>query len=417
MKLVPDFADILPVIVVATLAAAVLAFALTPLVGRLARRLDVVDRPDHRRVNTSPIPRGGGLAVAAAFLLVATAFVALTDSLELVRASDAVEASDLAALLLGGAAAALIGAADDYLQLRARWQLVGQIAVAVFAVALGINVGYVNNPVGPGVIRFDGVFAVVFTVLWIVGMINSINFIDGLDGLSSGIGLIAATTLGLISLTAAIGQPFVAVLCFTLAGALLGFLRWNFHPATIFVGTSGVMFIGYSLALLSILGTAKVAVALLVLGVPIIDTFWIIVRRIGSGRSPFTPDRGHIHHRMLDLGLSHRQTVLLIYAICVAFGVLTFVLSGTGQLYAFIGIVLLSGLALFVLTRRSLVVEELEAEAYEDEPAIDDDGAVAPVSIATAAVRPAAPAATPATRAPAPAPAVPPASGSGKEAP
>ena len=136
-------------------------------------------------------------------------------------------------------------------------------------------------------------------------MINSINFIDGLDGLSSGIALIAAATLGLISfITAASPQPFIGVLCFALAGSLLGFLRWNFHPASIFIGTSGVMFVGYTLAVLSILGTAKVAVALLVLGVPIIDTFWIIVRRLATGHSPFTPDRGHIHHRLLDLGLS-----------------------------------------------------------------------------------------------------------------
>ena len=159
-------------------------------------------------------------------------------------------------------------------------------------------------------------------------MINSINFIDGLDGLSSGIGLIAAVTLGVISLTAQVGQPFVAMLCFVLAGSLLGFLRWNFHPATIFAGTSGVMFIGYTLAVLSILGTAKVAVALLVLGVPIIDAFWIIVRRLASGRSPFSPDRGHLHHRLLDVGLSHRQTVLLIYGICVGLGVLALFLSG-----------------------------------------------------------------------------------------
>src|SRR5574340_1596034 len=139
-------------------------------------------------------------------------------------------------------------------------------------------------------------------------------------------------------------QQFVAILCFALAGALLGFLRWNFHPASIFVGTSGVMFVGYTLAILSILGTAKVAVALLVLSVPIIDTFWIIVRRLAQGRSPFSPDRGHIHHRLLDLGLTHRQTVLLIYGICLLLALLTFVLSGTGQLYAFVGIVLASGL-------------------------------------------------------------------------
>ena len=143
-------------------------------------------------------------------------------------------------------------------------------------------------------------------------MVNSMNFIDGLDGLSSGIGFIAALTLGIISLTTAIGplgQPFVAVLCFALAGSLAGFLRWNFFPATVFAGTSGVMFVGYTLAILSILGTAKVAVAILVLGVPIIDTFWILIRRMGARRSPFKPDRGHIHHRLLDLGLSHLQTV------------------------------------------------------------------------------------------------------------
>ena len=156
-------------------------------------------------------------------------------------------------------------------------------------------------------------------------MINSINFIDGLDGLSTGISLIAALTLGLISLTTAVGpvgQPFIAVLCFILAGSLLGFLRWNFHPASIFVGTSGVMFVGYTLAVLSILGTAKVAVALLVLGVPIIDTFWIIVRRLANRTSPFTPDRGHVHHRLLDLGLGHTRRSLLIYGITAVLAVL-----------------------------------------------------------------------------------------------
>jgi UDP-GlcNAc:undecaprenyl-phosphate GlcNAc-1-phosphate transferase len=205
-------------------------------------------------------------------------------------------------------------------------------------------------------------------MLWIVGMINSINFIDGLDGLSSGIALIAAATLGLISLTTAVAQPFIGILCFALAGALLGFLRWNFHPATIFIGTAGVMFVGYTLAVLAIMGTAKVAVALLVLGVPIIDTFWILVRRIVTGNSPFTPDRGHIHHRLLDLGLSHSQTVLAIYGLCILLAVLTFVLSGTGQLYAFMGLALVFGLVLFLVTRNE-TADALEAETYDEEPA------------------------------------------------
>ena len=123
------------------------------------------------------------------------------------------------------------------------------------------------------------------------------------------------------------------------------------------------MFVGYALAVLSVLGTAKVAVALLVLGVPIIDTFWIIVRRLAAGRSPFTPDRGHIHHRLLDLGLSHRQTVLLIYAICAALGALALGLSGSGQLYAFLLFFVVSGLGLFALTRRSRAID---ADAYSD---------------------------------------------------
>ena len=194
-----------------------------------------------------------------------------------------IPANELAALLLGGAAAAALGRIDDFLDLRARWQLIGQVGLALFAVGAGIVIDYINDPFGPGIIRFGGPFAAGFTIFWIVGMINSINFIDGLDGLSSGIALIAAVTLGLISLSTQVGQPLVAILCFALAGSLLGFLRWNLHPATIFSGTSGVQFVGYTLAVLSILGTAKVAVALLVLGVPIIDTFWIIVRRLLAG--------------------------------------------------------------------------------------------------------------------------------------
>ena len=169
------------------------------------------------------------------------------------------------------------------------------------------------------------------------------------------------------------------MLCFILAGSLLGFLRWNLHPASIFAGTSGVQFVGYSLALLSILGTAKVAVALLVLGVPIIDTFWIIVRRLLEGRSPFSPDRGHIHHRMLDLGLSHRQTVFAIYGICLLLALLALLLSGVSQLYAFLGVFLAFGLVLFIPTRGALRrPEELEADAYDPDSDARDTGSDAP---------------------------------------
>ena len=275
--------------------------------------LEIVDRPEARRVNTVPMPRGGGLAVArrscggrGSFLLVNQTRRARPDPVR-PRARPSSWPCCSAAR-----SRPVLGAIDDLLDLRARWQLArpGRAGPASRSPS-GSSIDFINNPFGPASSASPGLVAAGFTVFWIVGMINSINLIDGLDGLSSGIAFIAAVTLGIISLTTQVGQPLIAVLCFALAGALLGFLRWNFHPATIFAGTSGVQFVGYTLAVLAILGTAKVAVALLVLGVPIIDTFWIIVRRLSEGRSPFSPDRGHIHHRLLDLGLSHRQTVLV----------------------------------------------------------------------------------------------------------
>jgi UDP-GlcNAc:undecaprenyl-phosphate GlcNAc-1-phosphate transferase len=331
--------------------AAILALVLTPFVRRIAHRFDVLDRPGERRVNTLPIPRGGGIAVAAAFVITALGLLVADARFGIWPPTDAPVASEVVALVGGAALAALIGSLDDWFDLRARWQLAGQLVLAGVAVGLGITVSLLANPFGPGFIHLSGVFEAAFAVLWVLGMINSINFIDGLDGLSSGVALIAALTLGTISLTGPIDQPAIALFCFALAGALLGFLRWNLHPASIFLGTSGVMVIGYVLALLSILGSAKVAVALLVLGVPIIDTFWIIVRRLSEGRSPFSPDRGHIHHRLLDLGLSHAQTVLVIYAVCIALAVLSLVLSGTGQLYAFLGVFVIFGLGLYLLSR------------------------------------------------------------------
>jgi UDP-GlcNAc:undecaprenyl-phosphate/decaprenyl-phosphate GlcNAc-1-phosphate transferase len=364
MRLIATFGSAIPALLVAFVAAAFLSLAITPILVRVALRAGAVDLPEKRRVNERPVPRGGGVAVAFAFLLVAGVVIVVNEQTELLPDPRGLETPEIVAVLLGGVAATLLGALDDALQLRARWQLLTQVSLALIPVAAGLTITYLNNPVGPDRIPFAGPFAVGFTMLWIIGMINSVNFIDGLDGLSSGIALIAASTLGLISFTTAIDQPMVGLLCFVLAGALLGFLRWNFHPATIFMGTSGVMFVGYTLAILAILGTAKVAIALLVLGVPIIDTFWIIIRRLATGHSPFTPDRGHIHHRLLDLGLSHRQTVLVIYGICIVLATLSFVLSGTGQVYAFLGLAVAFGLGLFFLTR-GVSVDALEAETYE----------------------------------------------------
>ena len=366
MKFVTDLGSAIPAILFAFLAAAALSLVLTPIVRARAVRMGVVDRPNHRRVNVHTVPRGGGLAIGSAFLIVAAVLVIANDQLRLVGSPTDLEPGELIALLGGCAAAIAIGALDDWFDLRARWQMLGQLGLAVVAIWLGVEIVSMNNPLTSALLRFSEPFAAGFTLLWIVGMINSVNFIDGLDGLSSGIGLIAAVTLGVLSLTTQVDQPFVAVLCFALAGSLLGFLRWNFHPATVFPGSSGTTFIGFALAVLSILGSAKVAVALLVLGVPIIDAFWIIVRRLKAGRSPFAPDRGHLHHRLLDLGLSHRQTVVLIYAICLGLGVLSLVLSGASQVYAFLGVFVGIGLLLLFIAGDGFGDTSFEADSYPE---------------------------------------------------
>jgi UDP-N-acetylmuramyl pentapeptide phosphotransferase/UDP-N-acetylglucosamine-1-phosphate transferase len=341
----------LPIIIGAFLAAALISLLVTPFIRRVVDRLRIIDHPDERRTHASPLPRGGGIAVAIAFVVVGGGLIVFGAALPGMPGHGSVSDVNLLGLFGGGVLATFIGALDDRYDLRARWQFLGQLALAAVAVATAITVAKIGNPFGSEDIPFPALLGIGFTVVWVVGMVNSLNFIDGLDGLSSGIALIAAVTLGLLSLTQLVNEPLVAILCFVLAGGLLGFLRWNFHPAVIFQGSAGVMFMGYVLAVLAILGSAKVVVALLVLAVPIIDTFWVIVRRVSSGRSPFSPDRGHIHHRLLDLGLSHRSTVLLIYAVCATLGLMSLLVSSATGVVAFLGALVVFGVVAFALRR------------------------------------------------------------------
>jgi len=377
--------DALPVIFAALAGAALVSLLLTPLTIRYASRLGAIDEPnDDRRVHERPIPRTGGIAVAASFVIVGLTGLAINAVFHFAPPLRAVRTPELVALFLGVGLGGLIGFADDRFQLRARWQFIGQFVLAGVALALGIGIERLPNPFGDA--SFDVVGSLVVdvagyaidigvaavTTIWIVGMLNSVNFVDGLDGLLGGIALIAVTTLGVISLLSEPVQPAVAVMCALLAGALLGFLPYNFHPARVFIGTSGVFAVGYALAVLSVLGTAKVALALLVLGVPIIDTFWIIIRRVSARRSPFSADRGHFHHRLLDLGLSHRQAVLLIYLICSVLAVLSLILPGRGQITTFLLIVLGGGVVLYLLTRRAR--EALDRASYDESQAVPGEG-------------------------------------------
>jgi UDP-GlcNAc:undecaprenyl-phosphate GlcNAc-1-phosphate transferase len=360
----PDAGSVLWLALTAFMVAGFVTLVLTPILRDRLLARGVVDEPNARRVNVRPIPRGGGLAVVVAFVVVGAGAMILPYGDPETAPNHLIPLNQLVTLFVGGILAAVLGWVDDRFDLRARWQFLGQAVLGVLAVAFGVSVSVVSNPFGPNTIPIATPFAMGFAVVWIVGMINSINFIDGLDGLSSGIALIAAVTLGVLSLTPAVDQPLVAVLCFTLAGGLLGFLRWNFHPASVFQGSAGITFLGYTLAMLAIVGSAKVVVALLVLGVPIIDTFWVIVRRLSNGRSPFSGDRGHIHHRLLDLGLGHRATVLLIYGICATLGLVSLVVSTITGLYAFLGSLLAFGVVVFVLANEPR--DGLRPESYEE---------------------------------------------------
>jgi len=336
-------------------AAAALVAALTAGMGTLAmraiaRKYNIADHPSERRINTTPVPRAGGLAVAGAFALIGTLLVIFSAQLGLSAGSGSAELTSdgAAALLLGTVIAGVIGLIDDRYDLRARWQIIGQFLIALIPIAFGLRIAFISNPLGAGDLLFPDAIALGVTIFWTLGMQNSMNFIDGLDGLSGGISLFAAVTLGVIALPT---SPLLAALSFTLAGALAGFLRFNFYPASIYMGTSGILAVAYALAVLALLGTAKVAAALLILGVPIIDALFVIVGRIAAGRSPYTPDESHIHRRLLSYGFSHRGSVLVLYSLTAALSILALLLTGSATLYAFMGLLVVLGGVVAYLSR------------------------------------------------------------------
>lgn len=340
-------------IVFAFICAAGLAFALTPLVKKFAVSVGAMDKPDARKVHSRLMPRLGGLAIYAAFV---GTFGLISPLLpESVTAAAAVKA-----LLVGGGIIVLLGALDDRFELSAKTKLLGQIiAAAVVVIGFDLKVEFVNVPFGD-VLAWEQMewLAIVLTMLWIVGITNAINLIDGLDGLAAGVSAIATATM--LVLAVMMGNVAVIVLSALLLGCLIGFLFFNFHPAKIFMGDSGSLFLGFSLATLSILGFKSAtlltfAVPLLILGVPVSDTLLAILRRWVNKKPLSVADKSHLHHCLLQLGFGHRKTVLIIYGIASVFG-LSAVFSAYLMLRDMTWMVALIALAL-------LVVLELGAEA------------------------------------------------------
>lgn len=343
---------------------AVFTAVITPLVVKIAKRLGVLDIPGAaRKIHQKPMPLLGGLAPWFGFCLVVGVIVFWFPELF----TAAVPIKHLIGVVIGGTVLMIGGALDDRYRLRPIQQIIFPIIAALMVVASGIGVHEITNPFG-GVIqlvRWEWVLffwqgipyhfsfpADLFTFAWLLGMMYTTKFLDGLDGLVAGLTAIGCIIIVFLTTTTQWYQPEVGVLAAIAAGAFAGFLVWNFHPAKIFLGEGGSTFAGFLLGTLAIISGGKIATALLVFGLPILDIAWIILRRIfWEHRSAAQDDRKHLHFRLLDLGLSQRGAVLVFYVLATVFGITTLVLQSREKLVAFgilVVLMIIGGSALVV---------------------------------------------------------------------
>lgn len=293
---------------------------LTPLVKKLAFKIGATDKPNHRKVHSRIMPRLGGLAIFISFII----------GTFIIRPSDEPFFGVYhLPIIIGSIIIILTGMLDDIKEISPKLKLAGQVAAAAVIVIYGdLKVEFINLPFG-GQIDF-GYLSIPLTMIWIIGITNAINLIDGLDGLAGGVSSIALFSIAGMSMV--MGNQYVTIMALIVAASTVGFLFYNFHPAKIFMGDTGALFLGYIIAVLSLLGYKNVAfisliIPIIILGVPISDTFFAIIRRLVNKQPLSAPDKSHLHHCLLKAGFSHRQTVLLIYAMAAVFGLVAFIFS------------------------------------------------------------------------------------------
>ena len=319
-----------------------LVYFLTPLVRHIAFLRGIVDYPSEpRKIHSSPVPLLGGWAVYAGFAFTVLLWLIFSK----VSFGYFIHLPYFAGILLGGAILCVGGYLDDKYHLPPYYSIIAPLLAVLVVIVFGVQLSYINNPFG-GVILLDAVkfldypvFGGVFVFVWILGMIYTTKFLDGMDGLVSGVSGIGALAIFFVSLLPQVGQSDTALLAIIFAGAILGFLPWNFHPAKIFLGEGGSTLAGFMVGVLAVISGGKIATALLVMGIPILDAAWVIIRRLFSHYSPFQPDRKHLHFRLLDVGLSQRQAVLFLYFLVAAFGACAIYLQSLGKVMA-LGILL-----------------------------------------------------------------------------
>ncbi len=329
-----------------------IALIVGPIADVLGKRYKIVSIMGGRRVNDADsrgVSKLGGLVIFSAF----TITVLVAQVLPVPRL-DPYETVRLAGLLIGGVVIFVVGLLDDIYQFKALNIFTGQSIAAAIAIIFQIFIEFFNNPItGEQTVPWAYIVTVTLSYFWLVGMMNTVNFLDGLDGLAGGVAFIAGTMLFVNSaLRVEPAQTSVSLLMLALMGASLGFVLYNFYPARIIMG-GGAFYLGYLLGTLSIIGGAKMAAILLVMGLPLMDLVWQAVNRLRRGRSPFEGDRGHVHFRLLDMGFSQRQIVVGYYLFCAFFGVLTLVTDS--QLFKFVtlGVMLLLVAIGFGLLARS----------------------------------------------------------------
>ena len=302
-----------------------LSLLLTVLARWLGPKVGIVDKPRDRHKHPHPVSKFGGLAMYGAFTI-----AALLAQVMPVERADPNEMIRFVGLILGGTAAFLFGAFDDLRNLRALPQYIAQIFIAAIAIIFLIFIEKFNNPLtGQPTPAWPYIITVTLSLFWMGLMMNTVNWLDGSDGLAGGVVFIGA---GLLFLHTVRADPFtgerqlsVSLLALALMGAALGFLLFNWHPASIFMGSNGALFLGYTLGALSIIGGAKMATILLVMGLPLLDVAWQIVRRVRQGQNPGVGDRGHVHFRLVDAGVSPRLIASVYYLFCATFGVLALI--------------------------------------------------------------------------------------------
>ena len=341
--------------------AAILTALVVPIVRRLGLALDLVDAPDPRKQHTHPMVRLGGVGIVIGFSLALTLTWILGGFADLPPDKDQLIWTTLA----GALCFFVIGLADDLFALPPLPRLVGQLLVAIGVWTEGVRIGSIELPFGlfgsgHDLVLSDGM-SLLATVIWLVGITNAINWLDGLDGLAAGVSGIAA--IGLLSVSFSLNQPAAGLLAAALAGSCLGFLRHNFNPARIFMGDGGSYFLGFALAAISIVGPAKgltsvsLLLPILILSLPLADMSAVIMGRLSEGRSPFYPDRRHLHHRLLRAGLSHRRTVVLIYAFTQWLGALALVVANAELRFLWLALATAVLVAVVVLARRQMQQE------------------------------------------------------------